>query len=250
MSYTVKQLSDLTGVSVRTLHYYDEIGLLTPDRHEENGYRLYGEETVLRLQQILFFKELDFPLKEVKAMIDNPQFEIVDALQTHKKLLQAKVDRMNRLLETIDNTIMSVKGDLKMAEREYFQGFDEVEQQKYREEAIQKYGAKEVEATEQRVKSWSKEQYNEVHDQFDHILNTIKDHMADGFSSAAVQEQVKALHVWMGNFYECSLERFMGLGHLYKDDERFATMYKTKFHEDMPEFLFQAIEYYYEQAKK
>jgi MerR family transcriptional regulator, thiopeptide resistance regulator len=250
VSYTVKQLSDLTGVSVRTLHYYDEIGLLTPDRHEENGYRLYGDEAVLRLQQILFFKELDFPLKEVKVMIDNPQFEVVEALQTHKTMLKAKVDRMNRLLETIDNTISSVKGDLKMAEKEYFEGFDEAEQQKYREEAIQKYGAKAIEETEQRVKSWSKDQYNQVHVQFDQIINTIKDNMAQGFDSSVVQEQVKELHGWMGNFYECSLERFLGLGHLYKDDERFSTMYKTKFHEDMPEFLFQAIEFYCQNAKK
>ncbi|MGZ4032058.1 MAG: MerR family transcriptional regulator [Tumebacillaceae bacterium] len=244
MSYTVKQLSEMTGVSVRTLHYYDEIGLLTPERHEENGYRLYGEETVLRLQQILFFKELDFPLKEVKVLIDSPHFDMIDALQTHKSLLQSKVERMHRLLETIDNTIKNVKGELIMAEKDFFNGFSDEEQQKYREEAKQKYGAEAVEATEKRVKGWSKDQHHQVQETFDRILNTIRDNMAQGFDSAVVQEQVKDLHGWMGNFYECSLERFLGLGDLYKDDERFATMYKTKYHEEMPEFLFQAIEHY------
>ena len=87
---TVKQVSDLTGISVRSLHYYDEIGLLKPSRVTEAGYRLYDEEDIKTLQQILFFKELDIPLKEVKKIMSSPYFDKVEALKNHKKLLDRK----------------------------------------------------------------------------------------------------------------------------------------------------------------
>ncbi len=113
---TVKQVSDLTGISVRTLHYYDEIGLLKPSQINDAGYRYYNEEALETLQQILFFKELDIPLKEVKEIMNNSQFDKMQALKNQEKLLVLKRDRLNGLIELINKTL---KGDNTMSFKEF-----------------------------------------------------------------------------------------------------------------------------------
>lgn len=113
---TVKQISDLTGISVRMLHYYDEIGLLKPSAVTEAGYRLYDNEALVTLQQILFFKELDIPLKQVKEIMDGPHFDKMQALENQKKLLLIKRNRLNDLVELIDKTL---KGENTMSFREF-----------------------------------------------------------------------------------------------------------------------------------
>ncbi|MFN2140328.1 MAG: MerR family transcriptional regulator, partial [Candidatus Promineifilaceae bacterium] len=103
--YTVSQLAKLAGVSVRTLHHYDEIGLLVPAARSDAGYRLYNEEDLLRLQQILFFRELDFPLDDIRQILDDPAFDSLAALEEHRRLLHERAGRIGRLLNTIDRTI-------------------------------------------------------------------------------------------------------------------------------------------------
>ncbi len=95
---TVKRVSDFTGISARTLHYYDEIGLLKPSKFTDAGYRLYDDEALQTLQQILFFKELDLPLKEIKEIMDNPNFDKSHALESHKRLLILKRNRLKNLI--------------------------------------------------------------------------------------------------------------------------------------------------------
>src|SRR4051812_19728200 len=102
-TYTVKQLSDLASISVRTLHFYDEIGLLKPSRVEGNGYRSYGEKEALKLQQILFFRELEFPLEEIKKILSSPKYDEKAALKEQRGLLELKRKRLNGLLKTIDD---------------------------------------------------------------------------------------------------------------------------------------------------
>jgi DNA-binding transcriptional MerR regulator len=109
MAFTVKQMSDLAGVSARTLHFYDQIDLLKPERQSANGYRVYTEANLLRLQQILFFKELDFSLEEIKEIIDQPGFDMLSALEAHAVTLQERVCRMNRLIHTVEKTISYIK---------------------------------------------------------------------------------------------------------------------------------------------
>ena len=104
--YSVKQLSKLAGVSVRTLHHYDRIGLLKPAFRSDKGYRFYGRNELLQLQQILFFKELDFPLKEIREIINDPNFDLVSALEFHKKQLLLRSKRLDELLATIEKTIL------------------------------------------------------------------------------------------------------------------------------------------------
>src|SRR5688572_25910301 len=123
--YTVKQLSDLAGVSVRTLHYYDEIGLLKPSAVGENGYRYYTEDSLFRLQQILFFREMDLGLLQIKDIIEAQGFDLVTALQTHRSTLQEKIERLQTLIHTVDTTIMHLVGEVNMSKKKIFEGFNE-----------------------------------------------------------------------------------------------------------------------------
>ncbi len=123
MAYTVKQVARVSGVSVRTLHFYDETGLLKPAYLGANGYRFYEEPQLLTLQQILFYRELGFELKQIKRILGRADFEKVAALQSHRKVLQKNLGRTRRLIETIDKTIKHLKGTRKMKSQEMFVGF-------------------------------------------------------------------------------------------------------------------------------
>jgi DNA-binding transcriptional MerR regulator len=123
MAYTVKQVAAVSGVSVRALRFYDQTGLLAPAHVGANGYRFYEEPQLLRLQQILFYRELGFKLKQIKPILGQADFEIASALQSHQQLLQHKVARTHRLIETIDKTMKHLKGTKKMKTEEMFVGF-------------------------------------------------------------------------------------------------------------------------------
>ena len=123
MAYTVKQVAAMSGISVRTLHFYDEAGLLKPAYLGANGYRFYEEPQLLRLQQILFYRELGFELKQIKRILGRRDFEVAAALQSHRKVLQKNFARTRTLIATIDKTINHLKGTGKMKSEEMFAGF-------------------------------------------------------------------------------------------------------------------------------
>ena len=145
---TVKELSKLTGISVRTLHYYDEIGLLTPTRKSEAGYRLYDDKALETLQQILFFREFDIPLKEIKSVLENPALDRTRILQMQRKMLVAKKERMERLIAGIDEIL---KGENKMdftifnqtELEEMFQAMIEHMPEEIRQTALDEFGSEE-----------------------------------------------------------------------------------------------------------
>jgi DNA-binding transcriptional MerR regulator len=128
MRYTVKQLASLAGVTNRTLHYYDHIGLLQPGAHGYNGYRYYGDEALLRLQQILFYRELGFSLEQIKGILEDPNFDLLQALQAHRLALLERIQQSNRLIETVDRTIKHIKGEIIMSKKDFYSGFDEEKQ--------------------------------------------------------------------------------------------------------------------------
>ena len=123
MAYTVKQVATMSSVSVRTLHFYDETGLLKPAFHKDNGYRFYEEPQLLALQQILFYRELGFELKQIRQIMARNEFENLKALQSHRDTLQKNLARTRTLIETIDKTINHLKGKKKMKSKEMFVGF-------------------------------------------------------------------------------------------------------------------------------
>ena len=131
MKLTVKKLADLAGVSVRTLHYYDQVGLLKPESRSPSGYRYYDENSVLRLQQVMFFREMGFSLDEINMIMSQPDFSILEALREHRNLLAKKKERTNELIRTLDNTIESIEREKEMQIRDYYQGFSDEQIEKY-----------------------------------------------------------------------------------------------------------------------
>lgn len=140
MSYTVKELAKLSGVSVRTLHWYDEIGLLRPAYVGSNGYRYYEKEELLLLQQIFFYRKLGFPLKEIQKLLAGNSFDKIHALLTHREFLMKQIDRSKELIETIDKTINHIKGKIQMKDEELYAGFDAAKQGEYEQYLVKYHG--------------------------------------------------------------------------------------------------------------
>jgi DNA-binding transcriptional MerR regulator len=246
VTYTVKQLSDLAGVSARTLHFYDEIGLLKPSAKGENGYRYYGEGSLLRLQQILFFKELDFSLAEIQEIVDRPDFDLVKALGAHRRLLEERALRLKRLIHTVDKTMMHLKGEIDMSDNEYYEGFNEEKQKEYSQEARQRWGTAVVQESENRWNRLTPEQKAAKQAESDAVTRAIVAHMAEGPASPEIQRLIGRMHEGMQFYYDCTYDIFQGLGHMYNEDERFKSMYQKRYHPDLPAFLEQAITYFCE----
>lgn len=123
MAYTVKKLAKISGISIRTLHFYDEIGLLKPAYYGDNNYRYYEEEQLLMLQQILFYRELNFSLNDIQRMLSGDDFNKIDALISHKQVLTQNLDRTKKLIKTIDQTVDYLRGKTTMRDEELFGGF-------------------------------------------------------------------------------------------------------------------------------
>src|SRR5215813_1529889 len=140
MAYTVKQVARMSGVSVRTLHFYDEVGLLKPAYVGANGYRFYEEPQLLTLQQILLYRELGFELKQIKRILGRPGFDRIAALESHRKVLRKNLARTRQLIATIDRTIEHLKGTKKMKSQEMFEGFSPEVQAKHEQYLINRCG--------------------------------------------------------------------------------------------------------------
>jgi MerR family transcriptional regulator, multidrug-efflux activator len=231
MSYTVKQVAEMAGVSVRTLHHYDHIGLLRPAHVTDAGYRLYNQRDLERLQQILFFRELGFELRKIGEILDSPDFDARRALLTHRELLIEKQDRLGRLIKTIDESIIRLEREEPMSNDSMFQGFDSarVEEQiaRYRDEAIEKYGKETVEQSEQQVRSLSSDKWKEIETESADInqqLAQLMDTHAPDSPEAQVQIE-RWYNLLNRHFSTYTPEMFAGLGELYVADERFTAHY-------------------------
>jgi DNA-binding transcriptional MerR regulator len=243
MTYTVKKLADLAGVSVRTLHYYDGIGLLKPRARNKSGYRYYDEEAVVRLQQIMFFRELGFSLDEIKEIITRPGFDVIEALQSHKALLIKKAERIDELVATVNKTIKKLKGEVNMEIKEYYRGFSDEQIEKYRRQVRERWGEKTLQESEARVLKMGKEKFAGLQEEGRKIFQAIADNMAKGHDSDIVQAQIGKWRDWLENFHHYSDEAVLGLGRAYSQDPEFAKFFR-KIHKELPEFLTRAIEYY------
>jgi DNA-binding transcriptional MerR regulator len=251
MEYTVKQLADLAGVSVRTLHYYDEIGLLSPSRVGKNGYRYYNDETLFRLQQILFYRELDFSLGEIETILGLPGFDLVEALQAHRAGLQSKVQRLHGLIKTIDNTILYLTGEAEMSERGLFTGFSEEEEKRYESEARQRWGDEQVSPSYQRWNHYTPEQKEKIKAEGEAIHIDLATEIENDQSpnSPGVQATIARWHQHMRYFYEPSAKRLRGLGKLYIDHPDFAKKFRA-LHPELPEFMRDAIDHYCDRLER
>ena len=255
MSYKIKEISKLAGVSVRTLHHYDQLGLLKPDSISTNGYRIYSEQNLLRLQQILFFKELDFSLAEIKKILDHPDFNQIHALQNQQAILVKKRTRLEQIIKLITQTINSIQGGTIMEKKEMFQAFDlteiEKHQQKYAAEVREKYGnSPAYQESQQKTAKYSQADWEKFMDEAGEIYARLAELMELPASHPEVQAAINAWreHITQ-NYYQCTLEIFRGLGELYVSDPRF-TKNIDQYRPGLAEFMHQAMLYYCEQQSE
>ena len=247
--YTVKQLSKLAGVTPRTLHHYDSIGLLKPSRVGENGYRYYGEESLLRLQQILLYRELDLPLEDIRKIMGRRDFDVLGALQSHKDALQDQVTRLNRLLATVDNTIQHLKGEKPMSEKGLFEGFSEEEQEKLAQEAEQMYDPETVRESNRKWKAYSAAKKEAILQEGNAIYTDMIAAMPKGADSKEAQAIVERWRKHMDYFWTPKLDQLVPLAEGYVSDSRFKANF-DKMNPNLAEFMREAVTVYVAKHKR
>lgn len=254
MEYTIQKLGKLAGISTRTLRYYDEIGLLRPGRINTSGYRLYGEKEVDALQQILFFRELDMPLTDIKAMLTAPSFDRLTALNGHKAALLCRREYLDRLIESVEKTIAHEKGWTQMSNKEKFEAFKKdmirENEEKYGAEVREKYGDKTIEESNAKLMNLTENDYQ--------AMQTLAQEILDGLDKAVkgkedpagpMGEKLAKMHrEWLGYTWKTySKEAHLGLTEMYVADERFTAYYDSRV-KGCAAFLRDAVSAYLKQA--
>jgi DNA-binding transcriptional MerR regulator len=219
--YTVRKLATLAGVTPRSLHYYDEIGLLPPAWIAENGYRCYDQESLLRLQQILLYRELDLPLAEIKRILDGEAFDALNTLRGHQETLRKRINRTEKLIASITDTIQYLEGKKEMDEIKMFEPFNERQQAEYEKEAAEKYDPEIMQASQQKWKSYSKADKQRIGEEGNAVYRDFVLAIPKGPSSPEAQDCVRRWRAHMAYFWEPNDEQCLGLADLYNDDPRF-----------------------------
>ena len=250
MEYTVQKLGQLAGISTRTLRYYDEIGLLKPARINSSGYRIYGQWEVHILQQILFYRELDVSLEDIKCIITDKNFDRAQALREHKEKLLDKRAQLDVLIANVEKSIAMTEGRMNMTDQEKFEGFkqkmiDENEK-KYGEEIREKYGKEAVNKSNAKLMNMTQAEYEAVTNLQQEFIETLKQAFTTTSDPANDLAQKAAdLHRQWLSFYwnRYSKEAHAGLAQMYMDDERFKANYE-KIQPGLTEFLRDVIHIY------
>lgn len=232
-------MAKLTGVSVRTLHYYDEIDLLKPDMISKNNYRLYSERNIQLLQQILFFRELDFSLREIKQFLAHPSFNAIEALERHRNTLVKKQARLTQLIQTIDQTIQDEKGAIKMTNEARFKGFNFADKQ-YEQEARERWGDEAVDSAEEKIN-----QKKDFQTRMNERFQSVAEHRHLHPSSEKAQTEMRAWFNELNEIGDYSFAAFKGLGEMYVEDGRFKENI-NQYGEGLAEFMCEAMKVFAE----
>lgn len=238
----VKEVAELAGVSVRTLHYYDDINLLKPSSLTESGYRIYSKTDLETLQQILFFRELGFPLKQIKEIIKSPSFNQEEALLVQRNMLQNKRERIDQMLQTIDKTIKHMKGERQMSEQERFSGFD-FNHNPYEQEARERWGDQAVDNSKEKINKMTKEEQKDLGHEFDDIYKRLATLRHQSPDSEEAQAGIAEWYHYLNSIGTYSLEAFKGLGQMYVSDERFSENI-NQYGEGLAQFMCEAMAIY------
>lgn len=249
MAYTVKKLAQISGVSIRTLHWYDEIGLLKPAYHLANGYRCYEEEQLLILQQILFFKELGFELKQICKVLGRSDFDKIVALTSHRQVLKKNLEQTKKLIKTIDKTIEHLKGSRKMHDKELFCGFSKEQQGEYERQIIERGGEQakiHIEESKQNMKKLSKMDIENLMREAVNICKELTNLLEQNYvaSSKEVQNVIQKHYLWLKNFWTPTKQSYAAHGQLILDTD-LRKAYEA-YHLHLPEFIAEAIQVFSE----
>lgn len=248
--YTVKELADISGVSSRTLRYYDAIDLLKPADTSPAGYRLYDESNVDRLQHILFYKELGLSLKEIKEILDNPAFDEVKALESHKKQLIEEQEKIKQLLKTIDTTLLDKKGKVTMSDKEKFEGFKKAmikeNNTQYGKEVTSAYGSKQADKANKQFMNMSEEEFDQWKSLEESVILLLKNDLKKKALSIEDKLKLGRMHrEWLSFTWETySKDMHRGLAEMYLADERFTAYYDDRAGEGAARLLVDAVSAY------
>jgi DNA-binding transcriptional MerR regulator len=232
--YTVKQVAKLSGVSVRALHHYDEIGLLKPAFIGANGYRYYGQDELLRLQQILIHRELDIPLKEIGAILDRPGFDRLASLQQQRERLAAEATRYAQLVRTIDRTIASLQGDRAMRNANLYKGISPEKQAEYEKWLVDRYGGdmpERIRVSKDSYAKLNKDEQRTAMEELQDIETAMVEAMARGVppQSMALDPLLSRQRDWVALMWgrPCPPEAFAGLADLHLSHPDFVSRYEA-----------------------
>ncbi len=239
MTYTVQQLAALAKVTGRTLRHYDRIGLLRPAERGANGYRRYSDADALRLQHILFYRELDLPLSEIKRLLSRPDVDAARILRDQRRLIGLKRDRLGKMLKTIDLTLKRMDQDQRVTAEDLYGDLSKETYEAYQAEAKERWGGTDAyKQSHERVKNMTKGELAAMKAETDRNLKALVALMEAGAppDSPDVQAEIAAHRAGISRFYDVSDEIYGGLADMYLADQRFADFYR-KYHEGLPEFL-------------
>lgn len=250
MEYSINRLSKLAGVSVRTLHYYDEIGLLSPKRISSNGYRVYGQKEVNLLQQILFYRELGIQLAEIQKIVWAKNYDGIAALQSHLSALRVKRERIDLLIANVEKTVAASKGEITMNDVEKFEGFKqkiiEDNEKVYGTEISARYSDDAINASNAKVMALTREQYADVEELSRQINDSLKAAFETGDPAGELAQEVCDMHrKWLEYFWNTySKEAHLGLAQTYVDDPRFTKYYDDNAAPGCAAFFLKAMKIY------
>jgi len=248
-SYTVSKLSKASGVSIRTLHYYDKIGLLKPILKTEKKYRIYSQNELIRLQQILVYKEIGLTLNEIKDILAGQNKSVVDTLKAQRKDLIQKKERLEALIKTVEYTIKKIKSKKMITDKDLYNGLSKTEIKEVRQKVIKEYGETNLKLSEQSLKKYSKEEFAELQKQqkdiFKQLLNLIGKNPQSNDVQILIGKHYSNTRKFWGTYGIANTQKkqYKGLGKLYLNDSRF-TKVNEKVHIGFKEFISEGIEYY------
>lgn len=247
MKYTIKQVADMSGISTRTLRYYDQIDLLKPAEHSDSGYRLYEDKELNRLQQILLYRSLGMKLEQIQSVLDDPAFHTLTALEDHQRKLEAEQEKINRLLATVKRTIQYTKGEITMTAEEKFEGFKkerlEENERLYGEEIREKYGEETIEKSNKKFMNLSEADFQEMQRIEDELFMKLEQLTETKDLDTPEAKEVYELHKkWLlYSWPNYSAEAHKGLVQMYMADERFAKYYNNRAKKEVVSLLHDAV---------
>ncbi|OII64097.1 MerR family transcriptional regulator [Streptomyces sp. CC53] len=229
MSYSVGQVAGFAGVTVRTLHHYDEIGLLRPSGRSASGHRRYEDEDLDRLQQILFYRELGFPLDQVTALLDDPDADPQEHLRRQHRLLTARIDELQKMAEAVEHALEARKMGINLTPEEKFEVFGDHDPDQYAEETEQRWGGTDAyKESQRRTSRYTKEDWQRVQDEAKDWGARYAALMEDGEEPTSeramdmAEEHRQSINRW---YYECPYAMQRCLADMYVEDERFKAFY-------------------------
>lgn len=249
MEYTIKEFAQLTGVTTRTLRYYDEVGLLPPKKINVSGYRIYGKNEVEKLQHILFLRELEMPLKNIQSLLNQEDVQYLNLLREHREQLLKKREQMDRLLELLDQSILEKEGMIEMSDEQKFEAFKkqllEDNEMKYGKEAREKYGKKQVEASNQQFLKMSEKDYQKMQEAEKEMLQLLADYQKIGIPSVEAEKIFQLHKQWISQAWgKYSAENHKGVAQMYVESPEFTSYYEERASEGAAQFLRDVIHHY------